>query len=230
LSKSKLEKEIKNLHIGSVRKTTTHEQLSKNGMGANAYSTREEALKELDSGSGINAFATDALIVQTLVEEGIKNDGIEHSRPPYKTNKFTVFPPEINKYLPGFEKEFYTIVVKKDTPYRKDLISIINNTLKKIDSGKYLGNAEKDYSKDYVIVNKSKPTNSGKPQGDFSPNILEVIGVLGVLGMFVMGIIAIARGHIFHQHGKGDNFAGSRIDNTVDSPKNKSQQDKENND
>jgi Bacterial extracellular solute-binding proteins, family 3 len=224
LSESQLKKEIKNLHIGSVRKTTTHEQLSKSGMGANAYSTREEVLKALDNGSAINAFATDALIVQTLLEEGIKNDGLEHSRPPYKINHFTIFPPEINKYLPEFKNESYAIVVKKDTPYREELIIIINDTLRKIDGGKYLGSAEKDYSKDYLIVSKSKQTNPGKPEGDSLTNILAVIGVVGI---FVIAIIAIARGHIFHQHGKGDNFGGSRIDNMLDSPKNKSQQDED---
>jgi polar amino acid transport system substrate-binding protein len=220
LSESELRNKIKNLHVGSVRNTTTHKQLSKNGMGANARSTREEVLKALDDKNEINAFATDALIVQTLIEEGIKNDGIEHSRPPYRTNHFTIFPPEINKYLPGFKNETYAIAIKKNTPYENELIYVINKTLKKAHDIRYLDNAEKDYSKDYKIVDKSQPQRPDRSG-------IDPLAVIGIVGMFITAILVIARGHIFHQYGKGDNYGGSRIGSRIDSSQNKSQQDKD---
>jgi polar amino acid transport system substrate-binding protein len=208
------ESEIYKLRIGVIQNTTTLKQFQEKGKDFTSYPTREEALDSLDTGRSLEAFATDALIVQTLLEEGVKGDDLEKDRPPYKDREFILFPLKARAYLPGLDEEKFAIAIKKNTPYERELLSVINATLNTIQNKNGFANYEKDYqipeARSQATAKSSTSSSSGI---DSSTPGLIVLGIaaLGVMGIFAIVILALAKGNIFHQHGSGDNVAGDKV-------------------
>lgn len=218
LPMSEKEGEIYKLRIGAIQNTTTLKQLQEKGKSYTSYPTREEALDNLDTGGSIEAYATDALIVQTLLEEGIKGDDYEKYRPPYVNRGFTLFPLEAGNYLPGLDKEAFAIAVRKDTLYTRDLLSIINATLNSIQNRNGLTDVEKDYlisdnngagAVSKTIDKPYTPPSSGLDISTTGLVILAILIILAIVGIFA--ILALVKGHNLHQYGSGDNVAGDNV-------------------
>lgn len=220
LAASEQEIEVYKLAIGAIKNTTTLKQLQEKGKTPISYTTREEALDDLDAGRRIEAYASDALIIQTLLEEGIQGDDSQKARPSYKENGFILFPLKARDYLPGLDKESFAIAIKKNTPYASELLDIINDTLNSIQNRNGLANVERDYkipdSNRSALPSQVTAEAPTAPNSEFDPStpgliILALFAALGTLGMFTMAIIALARGNILHQHGSGDNVAGDKV-------------------
>jgi ABC-type amino acid transport substrate-binding protein len=235
LPESERESEIYKLRIGVVQNTTTLKHFQDKGKGFTAYPTREEALDDLDNGN-IEAFATDALIVQTLLERGVKGNALEKDRPPYKEREFTLFPLKSGNYLPGLDLENYVIAIKKNTPYANELLDIINATLSSIRDRNGLANVEKDY----VIPDETsipsqataKPSISSTSGTDPSDLILIICLIILaivaiIIGAIVIAVIATKRGDIFHQNGSGDNIARDKVGRNKINTRNSDSQDED---
>ncbi len=231
---NELESEMKKqgLCIGVMQNTTTYDRLKKR-VCHQAYSTRNEALRALDIGKTIQAFASDALIVQTLLDKGIEGDKIETYRPPYSDNGFTLFPLKAKDYLFNLgEKHAIVIKKTKNSDYDRKFISIINNTLSNIGNSNSFDNAEEDSA----IINESNskenyPSPLPTPMMERGEPIyiifLGIFALISIIVIFAITILAIARRYIIHQYGEGDNFGGSRKDKKGDTSKNNSQQDED---
>jgi Bacterial extracellular solute-binding proteins, family 3 len=236
LSVSELDSQIDNLKIGAVTDTTTYLQFVGNGRANNVtpFDKKNDALRSLDDGS-IDAFATDALIAQTLFEEGVNPNKHNDKRPPYKEKKFVIFPFGKGDYLHGFDKENYVIVVKKGTPYENELLSVINKALELIKNknGEVLFNAENDYSKLELLTKSTSPQSIVNPPTKDSPSLIEVIfALLAILVVFTIAILAITKGHISfnisNQNNKdGANIGGSNLPNMTKNLNKNSQKDED---
>lgn len=214
LSASEQESEIYKLRIGVIKNTTTLKQLQDKGKSYTSYATREEALDNLDAEGSIEAFATDALIVQTLLEEGIKGDEFEKYRSPYGSRGFAPFPLKARSYLPGLDNEVFVIAIKKGTPYARDLLNVINTTLNSIQGR----NGLTDVEKDYLIPNNNgseipsqiveKPSTSPSLESDRST--LDLVVILGIVSLGILAILALRKESNLHQYGSGDNIGGDK--------------------
>lgn len=230
LPASEQEDEIYKLDIGVVKNTTTLKNFQEKGKAYTSYPTREEALDDLDAGS-IEAYASDAIILQTLLERGVQGTELEKRRPPYE-EEFILFPLKAKEYLPGLDEESFVIVVKKNTPYERELLDVINTTLSSIQNKNGLAEIEKDY----VISDSNNPTSLSQGEADLlnTPEsesdyliVLGLFAVLGIVGIFTISIIALARGDIFHQHGTGDNVAGDKVRGDKKNSQNSNSRDKD---
>jgi ABC-type amino acid transport substrate-binding protein len=224
---------IKNLTIGAVQDTTTLEQLKHRvNIVPKEFSTRSVALTALKDGS-TNAYAGDALILQTLLQDGLKGEELKpHERfPPFGNEGYTIYPPEKGQYLTDSNLEDYAIVIKKGTAYHDKLLEVIDNAIEQT-SREYLGNAEQNHpSLENPLSNTSLDTPEKMPS--FIDNLLKnppliVAGVIVVLmlifGITITAITAVRRGDVFHQHGSGDNIGRDNIgrDKVVGNLSNKS--------
>ena len=115
---------LQNIKIGVVKETTTSHLLpgivNKNNI--KEYDTRDEALDDLDA-KKIEAFASDALILKTILDRGIP------SREPYIQKGFTLF--KKDGYLSLDSRQEYVMAVKEKSTFSKKLIDSINRTLKR---------------------------------------------------------------------------------------------------
>ncbi len=118
-SSEEIEK-IKIMKIGVVRQTTTYNALKKVGYRPIPFEKREELLQELEN-NNIDAYASDALILKSLLEEDYRNINSQE--------KYTLFPQQSNAYLPDIAIENYGIAVLKGTDYEDTLIKKINDTI-----------------------------------------------------------------------------------------------------
>lgn len=104
---------------------------------------RDQALDLLEQETDY-AYASDALIVKTLLNRGIeeirdKNGNIiQEYRQSYRNKGYTIYPPD-STYLLG-ETEKYAIAIKEGTSYEQDLMSSIEET---INSSKMEGERKK---------------------------------------------------------------------------------------
>lgn len=116
-----------NIKIGVVQGTTTPNVLQSSGYSNNikSYGSGDKALDALDNNE-VQAFASDELIVWTLLEKGVKEPQRKY-RPPYEESGYTIFPE--SSYLTGAATEEYVMAVKEGTPFRDELLNAINNTL-----------------------------------------------------------------------------------------------------
>jgi ABC-type amino acid transport substrate-binding protein len=222
------ENKIYKLKIGVVETTTTYKQLIGKSpyKDINPYDTRDKLLDDLDIGR-IEAFVTDSLIIQTLLEEGVPPSDDSKFRKPYK-KEFTIFPPEPKEYLPGLDEESYVIAIRDKTGYEKDLLDIINKTLETIkrEQNDLLDNAEENYTPPGNLNAKG----SSSPQSELpslfpsselpsnSSSLDDKSVILGIVVAFfliivfaIVVVLALARGHIFHQYGSGDNVGRDKV-------------------
>jgi ABC-type amino acid transport substrate-binding protein len=126
--------ELNEIKVGVVRESTTLEVLRKTNLKFVDYDSGREALNALE-GNDVNAYASDALIVGNLLKKGVAQPG-QPKREPYENLgvEYTIYPNSSSKsrYLTGNEPtEEYAMAVMGGTPFSKDLLNVINNTLSK---------------------------------------------------------------------------------------------------
>ncbi|MEL7242555.1 MAG: hypothetical protein AAGM40_09430 [Cyanobacteria bacterium J06573_2] len=140
--KNQLENKLSALPIAVIRGTTTHKQFQKNGNYYDGYvpypkiklknqklDVRDLALDDLEKGE-IKAFASDAIILRTLLEEGIEGkSGYRKSRQPFKTKNFVIYPQTPDRFLPKLRKQQYAIAINKNTDYAKWLRKTVDKVL-----------------------------------------------------------------------------------------------------
>ena len=146
LSQGKQDKALRNLSIGVLDHTTTLSEIARAAKeSANFYlnyktfylqndqgSARDAALYALE-GDLIEAFASDAVILETLLKEGVKEDlPYQHRREPYKKD-YTLFPAKPGVYLPHLPTQDCIIAVQKNPAgySATDLKSLIHSVLSK---------------------------------------------------------------------------------------------------
>lgn len=156
LSSIQYEQKISKLKIGVLERTSTLKQFEDNRGFYNYEPIKsddnqnalEKALSVLDNdgvlgnGTKIDAFASDDLILQSLLKQGITESGEEASklyvgsRKPYEELGYAVFPsknyPSINQndfYLPRLYSENYAIAIKRDSHNESWLFEKIQNSL-----------------------------------------------------------------------------------------------------
>ena len=108
---------LNNIKIGVIFDTTTYYQLKKRGYKIITFNTIEEVLNALEDGEQIQAYADDALILNTILESDYQHEG------------YTLYPQAKEKYLPETERENYGIAVSKESGYSQLLLEKINQTL-----------------------------------------------------------------------------------------------------
>lgn len=152
------QQKLEKLYIVVANNTTTYAQLKakddiykkvyiENTNGLNDRNRALNALEkgQLNDGTRIDAFASDAVIVQTLLKNSVKEKGdINHQqdekiRPAFEGRGFVVFPstnfpsPVGGDYLPYLSKEKYFIAMRKKDS-RKFLSIIDNEVLADLDN------------------------------------------------------------------------------------------------
>lgn len=136
-SPKKLEEKLSALSIAVIKGTTIWNQFKTNSNYYSSYVAYAEnkkanqkldildlALDDLETGK-VKAFASDAIILRTLLEEGVKGSK------PLKNQNYVIYPQEPEKYLPHLEKQQYAIAINKNTPYVKWLRKTIDRVLEK---------------------------------------------------------------------------------------------------
>ena len=124
--------ELKEVKIGVFKDSSTLKVLHNiKDIKVYEYESGREALNALEDNQ-VQAFANDALIVGTLLKNGVNQPG-QPSRPPYENLGYTIYPNSLSKspYLTGKPTEEYAMAVKENTPFSTDLLNAINNTLNK---------------------------------------------------------------------------------------------------
>lgn len=115
---------VKDIKVGVVKETTTSNLLEGIVDNIRPYDTRDEALNALDKNvKEIEAFASDALILQTILDSG------HNSKEPFHRKGYTIF--KKDGYLTSVPTEEYVMAVKEDTTFSDKLIDSINRTLKR---------------------------------------------------------------------------------------------------
>ncbi len=151
---NQLEDKLSRLPIAAIKGTTTLKEfrVSKNfynnlvpypnrKQANQKLDVRDLALDDLEAGK-VKAFASDAIILRTLLEEGVKGEaGYRKDRQPLKNQNYVIYPPEPGKYLPNLELQQYAIAINKNTPYGKWLRKTIDRVL---------SNASLSQAKEYV--------------------------------------------------------------------------------
>ncbi len=236
---NQLEVKLSRLPIAAIKGTTTLKEFKVSRDYYNnlvAYPRRKQANQKLDvrdfalddlEAGKVKAFASDAIILRTLLEEGVKGEaGYRKDRQPLKNQNYVIYPPEPGKYLPNLEKQQYAIAINKNTPYVKWLINTIDSVLsstnlsqakqyvKEYENGKYYPSAppsqviqppsaveavETDEKAEADEV--SDKTKSKKEENDnpfFDPNV-----VIAIVTAFSTAVPTILIG--YWQHGKKHN-------------------------
>jgi Bacterial extracellular solute-binding proteins, family 3. len=116
---------VKDIKVGVVKETTTSNLLEGIVDNIRPYDTRDEALNALldKNVKEIEAFASDALILQTILDSGY------NSKEPFNRKGYTIF--KKDGYLTSLPTEDYVMAVKENTPFSNKLIESINRTLKR---------------------------------------------------------------------------------------------------
>lgn len=182
-SSGESEKNLKALTIGVLQNTSTLEQLkdtetlyqrepigsiedpSDPRRGINSLERALRALDNdgvLDNGKRIDAFASDAIILQSLLKDGVEGSGEEgeliyiQKRSGY-SGDYTIFPseefpsPDGSTYLPGLKQEDYALAIAKGTDNEAWLSTTIDRSLDNLSTpGSKLRKA-KDILKPYEV-------------------------------------------------------------------------------
>ena len=124
----------KRVTVAVVKETTTWGLLNRvQGLKVEATEGRDAALNLLERNTDY-AYASDALIVKTLLDRDVSElkgtDGeiIRKSRDPYKSRGFLAFPAD-ESYIGDRADEKYVIAIKRGTSYEDDLMDAIEDTL-----------------------------------------------------------------------------------------------------
>lgn len=237
---NQLEDKLSTLRIAAIKGTTTLKEFRINRDFYNSFvaypkrkqanqklDVRDFALDDLEAGK-VKAFASDAIILRTLLEKGVKGEpGYRKERQPLKNQNYVIYPPEPGKYLPNLEKQQYAIAINKNTPYVKWLRQTIDRVLsnptlsqakqyvKEYEDGKYYASVAAasqgikplsaieavEKTEDVEAVEASDRTKSNKEEKDnpFSdPNV-----VIAIVGAFSTALPTILIGYWQRDKKKG---------------------------
>ena len=231
---NQLEDKLSTLRIAAIKGTTTLKEFRVSrdyykslvpypkGKQANQkLDVRDFALDDLEAGK-VKAFASDAIILRTLLEEGVKGEaGYRKDRQPLKNQNYVIYPPEPGKYLPNLGKQEYAIAINKNTHYvgwlRKTIDKVLDNAdlsqakedIKEYENGKYHASVAAlppkaveavETTQAVEAVEASDGTKSKKEKNNpFSdPNV-----VVAIVTAFSTAVPTILIG--YWQHGKKNN-------------------------
>ena len=143
---------INKIRISVVKESTTLEVLQSikdiNQSKVATSDSGSDALSDLDE-NNVDAFASDALIVGSLLREGVKGEPSDQFwwnifnkradqpgqpfRPPYENLGYAIYPNSSSKrtYLTSKPTEKYAMAVLGGTPFSNELLNAINKTLEK---------------------------------------------------------------------------------------------------
>lgn len=139
---NQLEEKLSALKIAVIRGTTTLKQFE----GKRNYypnyvpypgiqqpkqrlDVRDLVLDDLENDK-VKAFASDAIILRTLLDEGVRSEqGYRKGREAYKKMNYVIYPSAPGKYLPNLKTEEYAIAINKNTPYAEWLRETIDLVL-----------------------------------------------------------------------------------------------------
>lgn len=144
LSQEQLAKELTKIRIGVVTNTTTSKQLlgekskkhyqhviPEGNQNDESYA-REEVLDslELPDENSIEAYASDAIVLMSLLKEGLEekrnnnSEVYQKARTAYEKSGYVLYPDEPGKYLPYLEAEKYGIAIQKNPKqYSADVLN-----------------------------------------------------------------------------------------------------------
>jgi ABC-type amino acid transport substrate-binding protein len=173
---NQLEDKLSKLPIAAIKGTTTLKEFRINKdfyKSLVPYPKRKQANQKLDvrdfalddlEADKVKAFASDAIILRTLLEKGVKGEaGYRKDRQPLKNQNYVIYPPEPGKYLPNLGKQEYAIAINKNTPYVRWLKQTIDRVL---------SNANLSQAKQYV-----KEYEDGKYYASAPPSAVEAIEI-----------------------------------------------------
>lgn len=165
-------KKLNDLKVGAVVGTTTLNVLrgviDENNIVE--YNNRAEALKYLDN-SQVQAFASDSLIVNNLLENGV-NEETKQSKETYKSRGYTVYPTQ--SYLTTNPTEEYVMAVKAGTKFSQELINLIDKILERKE---ILQALKKLNTTENVIMPLPQPLPSERTFQFMSAVFAELLGV-----------------------------------------------------
>lgn len=174
LLKQGLAHNLNNIKIGVVKGTTTF-NLLEGRYDIVGYNSGDKALDALDKNQ-VQAFASDALIVWTLLEKGV-NEPKRTPRHAYKNSGYHIFPN--GSYLSNTSKQQYALAVNGETKFSKQLLGLINNSLSRdfiSQAQAYLKNCE-----DAVCIPLQKANN----ERDWKSYLIVLAIVFPVLIWFI---------------------------------------------
>jgi ABC-type amino acid transport substrate-binding protein len=222
LNTEELKRQLKTINIVVAKNTTTENQLLNNQFYPNVYTVekannlnaRVRALKaletgRLDDGTRVDAFASDAVIVQALLEEGVKQEGkqgepyFQEVRSAYKDEGFVIFPSkyfpfldDAKNYLPALNEEEYVIAVSKQNSGK--WLDFIDNTLADLKAPNSplakASTAIGQFEKGEIPQPTPKPTDSSQITPLPKPNpwlhwLEKNSGLIGALATIIAAII-----------------------------------------
>ncbi|MEO1559587.1 MAG: hypothetical protein AAFS12_08105, partial [Cyanobacteria bacterium J06632_19] len=175
---------------------------------------RDLALDDLEVGK-VKAFASDAIILRTLLEEGVEGEpGYRKGRQPLKNHNYVLYPQQPGIYLPNLEQQQYGIAIKNKTPYFKWLRKTVDRVLYNPSL-----NQAKQYIKEYENGKdiesipspeiKSTPQSSPKQESeqnkdkDKDSRFDQILELLGKFTLAITGLTALVKafsslGDVFH--------------------------------
>lgn len=175
------------LIVTVVEKTTTLRLLERiQGLNIRTTDGRDEALDLIERNDNY-AYASDALIVRTLLNKGVKelkgenNEIIRKMREPYRYDGFVTFPSD-ESYIGDVSEEKYVIAIKDGTQYASDLMEAIEDALNSeaiIRKSEELKESETSFS---IIANPKFPSS-------FSSSSTQILIVVFVSLLFLLFIL-----------------------------------------
>ena len=161
-SLNQLEDKLSTLRIAAIKGTTTLKEFRvsrdyyknlvpypRDKQANQKLDVRDFVLDDLETDK-VKAFASDAIILRTLLEEGVKGEaGYRKDREAYKNLNYVIYPSAPGKYLPNLGKQEYAIAINKNTHYvgwlRKTIDKVLDNAdlsqakedIKEYENGKY---------------------------------------------------------------------------------------------
>ena len=134
-------KKLKEIKIGVVKETTTLKMLEQEkDVNKIGYDRWDQALNALEQNQ-VDAFASDTLIVLTLLNKGVNQEikkGVNEQeklllyRDAYKNKNggYTIYP-ESSYLIPSAKKEQYAMAFDETVPFKTPLLNVINQTLQR---------------------------------------------------------------------------------------------------
>jgi hypothetical protein len=220
-NKDKYSTKLKNLHIVVVENTTTDKKFNNKrdfypkyfpvGKQVEGINDRDRALNALTKGidgQNVDALASDAVIVQTLYDKGVIEQGdIDHKtqknrRKPFKDDGFVVFPsssypaPDEQDYLPYLGTEKYVIAVRKENPQLLQIINdkvltdLNNDNSQLAKASKAIGQFEKgEIQNTPTPTPTSTPTPTPPPPKPIWQEPVVLVAIIGALGTIIAAFI-----------------------------------------
>ncbi|AFY56658.1 extracellular solute-binding protein, family 3 [Rivularia sp. PCC 7116] len=212
---NQLKDKLSALPIAALRDTTTLKQFRINKDSYKSFipyprkkqinqklDVRDLALDDLEAGK-VKAFASDAIILRTLLEEGVAGEpGYRKSRQPLKNYNYVLYPQQPGIYLPNLEQQQYGIAIKNQTPYfkwlRKTVDRVLDNPslnqakqyIKEYENGKEI---ESIPSKEIKSTPKTSPKQESEENKDKGSRFDQILEILGKATLAITGLTALVK-------------------------------------